>query len=238
MKVLKTVGIFISIGISLVCNAQITKTNPVKITEKAPFEYVAEQFADIKVLRYQIPGWENLTLKEQKLVYYLTQAGYSGRDIAWDQHYKYNLKIRKALENIYQNYRGDKTTEDWKNFEIYLKRVWFASGIHHHYSNDKINPDFSKDYFTTLMKATKTSLSPTITDVIFNDADAKKVNLDESKGLLQGSAINFYDKGITAKEVEDFYAKKISPDSSKPYSFGLNSKLVRNAKGQLEEKVW
>ena len=238
MKVLKTVGIFISIGISLVCNAQITKTNPVKITEKAPFEYVAEQFADIKVLRYQIPGWENLTLKEQKLVYYLTQAGYSGRDIAWDQHYKYNLKIRKALENIYQNYRGDKTTEDWKNFEIYLKRVWFASGIHHHYSNDKINPDFSKDYFTTLMKATKTSLSPTITDVIFNDADAKKVNLDESKGLLQGSAINFYDKGITAKEVEDFYAKKISPDSSKPYSFGLNSKLVRNAKGQLEEKIW
>ncbi len=238
MKVLKTVGIFISIGISLVCNAQITKTNPVKITEKAPFEYVAEQFADIKVLRYQIPGWENLTLKEQKLVYYLTQAGYSGRDIAWDQHYMYNLKIRKALENIHQNYRGDKTTEDWKNFEIYLKRVWFASGIHHHYSNDKIKPDFSKDYFTTLMKATKTSLSPTITDVIFNDADAKKVNLDESKGLLQGSAINFYDKGITAKEVEDFYAKKTSPDSSKPYSFGLNSKLVRNSKGQLEEKIW
>jgi len=238
MKVLKTVGIFFSIGISLLCNAQITKTNTLKIAEEAPFEYVAEQFADIKVLRYQIPGWENLTLKEQKLVYYLTQAGYSGRDIAWDQHYKYNLKIRKALENMYQNYKGDKTVEDWKNFEIYLKRVWFANGIHHHYSNDKIKPDFSKDYFTTLIKATKTSLSSTIVDVIFNDADAKKVNLDESKGLLEASAINFYDKGITAKEVGDFYAKKTSPDSSKPYSFGLNSKLVRNAKGQLEEKVW
>ena len=238
MKVLKTVGIFISIGISLVCNAQITKTNTLKITEKAPFEYVVEQFSDIKVLRYQIPGWDNLTLKEQKLVYYLTQAGYSGRDIVWDQHYKHNLKIRKALENMYQNYKGNKTTEDWKNFEIYLKRVWFANGIHHHYSNDKIKPDFSKDYFTTLMKATKTSLSSTITDVIFNDADAKKVNLDESKGLLEGSAINFYDKGITAKEAEDFYAKKTSPDSSKPYSFGLNSKLVRNSKGQLEEKIW
>ena len=238
MKVLKTVGIFISIGISLVCNAQITKTNTVKTAEKAPFEYVVEQFSDIKVLRYQIPGWENLTLKEQKLVYYLTQAGYSGRDIVWDQHYKHNLKIRKALENMYQNYKGNKTTEDWKNFEIYLKRVWFANGIHHHYSNDKIKPDFSKDYFTTLMKATKTILSPMIVDVIFNDADAKKVNLDESKGLLEGSAINFYDKGITAKEAEDFYAKKTSPDPSKPYSFGLNSKLVRNAKGQLEEKVW
>ena len=238
MKVLKTLGIFISIGISLLCNAQITKTNTLKITEKAPFEYVVEQFSDIKVLRYQIPGWENLTLNEQKLVYYLTQAGYSGRDIVWDQHYKHNLKIRKALENMYQNYKGNKTTEDWKNFEIYLKRVWFANGIHHHYSNDKIKPDFSKDYFTTLMKATKTSLSPIIVDVIFNDADAKKVNLDESKGLLEGSAINFYDKGITAKEAEDFYAKKTSPDPSKPYSFGLNSKLVRNAKGQLEEKVW
>lgn len=238
MKVLKTVGIFISIGISLVCNAQITKTNTLKTAEKAPFEYVVEQFSDIKVLRYQIPGWENLTLKEQKLVYYLTQAGYSGRDIVWDQHYKHNLKIRKALENMYQNYKGNKTTEDWKNFEIYLKRVWFANGIHHHYSNDKIKPDFSKDYFTTLMKATKTILSPMIVDVIFNDVDAKKVNLDESKGLLEGSAINFYDKGITAKEAEDFYAKKTSPDPSKPYSFGLNSKLVRNSKGQLEEKNW
>ena len=238
MKVLKTVGIFISIGISLVCNAQITKTNTVKTAEKAPFEYVVEQFSDIKVLRYQIPGWENLTLKEQKLVYYLTQAGYSGRDIVWDQHYKHNLKIRKALENMYQNYKGNKTTEDWKNFEIYLKRVWFANGIHHHYSNDKIKPGFSKGYFTTLMKATKTSLSPMIVDVIFNEADAKKVNLDESKGLLEGSAINFYDQGITAKEAEDFYAKKTSPDPSKPYSFGLKSKLVRNSKGQLEEKVW
>lgn len=238
MKVLKTLGIFISIVTSLVCNAQISKTNTIKIAEEAPFEYVAEQFADIKVLRYQIPGWENLTLKEQKLVYFLTQAGYSGRDIVWDQHYKYNLKIRKALENIYQNYKGDRRAEDWKNFEIYLKRVWFANGIHHHYSNDKIKPDFSKGYFNRLMKATKTSLSPTIVNVIFNDADAKKVNLDESKGLLEGSAINFYDKGITANEVEVFYAKKTSPDSNKPYSFGLNSKLVRNAKGQLEEKVW
>ncbi len=172
------------------------------------------------------------------MVYYLTQAGYAGRDIGWDQHYKYNLKIRKALENIYQKYKGNKTTEDWKNFEIYLKRVWFANGIHHHYSSAKMKPDFSKEYFSSLMKATKTSLSPEISDVLFNDIDAKKVNLDESKGLLEGSAINFYDKGITAKEVEAFYAKKSSPDSKKPYSFGLNSKLVRNAAGQLEERVW
>ena len=237
MKSLKIAGFFMTVGVSLICNAQIKKTDS-KTTEKAPFEYVVEQFADIKVLRYQIPGWENLTLKEQKLVYYLTQAGYAGRDIGWDQHYKYNLKIRKALENIYVNYKGDKKSSDWKNFEIYLKRVWFANGIHHHYSNDKIKPAFSSAYFNGLMKATNTSLSPEIVAVLFNDADSKRVNLDESKGLVEGSAINFYGDGITAKDVEDFYAKKTSPDPKKPYSFGLNSQLVRNSKGQLEEKVW
>ena len=238
MKSHKIAGFFMTLGVSIICTAQITKTDNLKIAKNDTFEYVVEQFADIKVLRYQIPGWENLTLKEQKLVYYLTQAGYSGRDITYDQHYKNNLKIRKALENIYVNYKGNKTSEDWKNFEIYIKRVWFASGIHHHYSNDKIKPAFSVAYFSGLMKATKTSLSSTIAAILFNDADAKKVNLDESKGLLEGSATNFYDKGITAKEVEEFYAKKKSPDLKRPYSFGLNSKLVRNANGQLEEKVW
>ncbi len=238
MKSHKIAGFFMTFGVSIICTAQITKTDDLKIAKNDTFEYVVEQFADIKVLRYQIPGWENLTLKEQKLVYYLTQAGYSGRDITYDQHYKNNLKIRKALENIYVNYKGNKTSEDWKNFEIYIKRVWFASGIHHHYSNDKIKPAFSVAYFSGLMKATKTSLSSTIAAILFNDADAKKVNLDESKGLLEGSATNFYDKGITAKEVEEFYAKKKSPDLKRPYSFGLNSKLVRNANGQLEEKVW
>lgn len=238
MKLQKTIWVFASLAFSIFSNAQEIKNANVKTAEKSPFEYVVEQFADIKVLRYQIPGWENLTLKEQELVYYLTQAGTSGRDIMWDQHYKYNLKIRKALEHIYQNYKGDKTSEDWKNFEIYLKRVWFSNGIHHHYSSDKIKPDFSKSYFTNLIKSTKTILLPSITDIIFNDVDAKRVNLDESKGLVEGSAINFYEKGISAKEVEDFYAKKTSPNPLQPYSYGLNSKLVRNNNGQLEEKIW
>jgi len=238
MKIHKIVGIFMAVGFSVICNAQIKKTDEVKTNEKDSFEYTVEQFADIKVLRYQIPGWENLTLKEQELVYYLTQSGTAGRDIMWDQNYKHNLKIRKALEHIYQNYKGDTTTQDWKNFEIYLKRVWFSNGIHHHYSSDKIKPAFSNEYFNGLLKATKTSLSPAIVAILFNDVDSKKVNLDESKGLLEGSAINFYDKGITAQEVEAFYAKKISPDPKKPYSNGLNSKLIRNSKGQLEEKVW
>ncbi len=237
MKIVKLAGLFLVFGLTISGYAQIEKKELDKGNEK-PFEYVVEQFADVKVLRYKMPGWENLTLKEQKLVYYLTQAGSSGRDIIWDQHYKYNLRIRKALENVYQKYQGDKSAEDWKNFEVYLKRVWFSNGIHHHYSNDKIKAGFSKTYFNQLLNQTNTLLSPSIVDVIFNDADAKKVNLDESKGLLEGSAINFYDKGISAKEVEDFYATKKSPDSNKPYSFGLNSKIVRNSQGQLEEKVW
>jgi dipeptidyl-peptidase-3 len=238
MKLLRITGIFMTLAVSAICNAQVEKTRDTNKKQKTSFEYVVEQFSDIKVLRYQIPGWENLTLKEQKLVYYLTQAGTSGRDIMWDQNYRYNLKIRKALEHIYQNYKGDKTIADWGNFEIYLKRVWFSNGIHHHYSNEKIQPEFSEAYFALLLKETNTKLEPSIAAVIFNDVDSKKVNLDESKGLLAGSAINFYEKGITLKEAEDFYAKKTSPDATKPYSYGLNSKLVRSSNGQLEEKVW
>ena len=238
MKLLRIAGIFITFAFSVVCNAQNDKTTTEKLNKKAPFNFFVEQFSDIKILRYQIAGWENLTLKEQELVYYLTQAGTSGRDIMWDQHYKYNLKIRKALEHIYQNYKGDKKSTDWKNFEIYLKRVWFSNGIHHHYSSEKIKPDFSIAYFNTLLKETKTTLSPNITEILFNNVDSKRVNLDSSKGLLEGSAINFYEKGITQKEVEAFYAKKTSPDPKKPYSYGLNSKLVRNSKGELEEKIW
>ena len=205
---------------------------------KAQFEVEAEQFADIKVLRYDIPGWENLSLKEQELVYYLTQAGLAGRDMIWDQNYKNNLKIRKALENIYQTYTGDKNTSDWKNFEVYLKRVWFSNGIHHHYSMDKIKPDFSQKYFNQLLAETKTNLAPDIVMILFNDVDAKKVNLDESKGLLEGSAVNFYENGISAKEVEDYYKSKTPADPTKPVSYGLNSKLVRDASGKITEKVY
>lgn len=197
-----------------------------------------EQFADIKVLRYQISGWEKLSLKEQELVYYLVQAGLSGRDIIWDQNYKHNLAIRAALENIYTNFKGDKTTADWAEFTIYLKRVWFSNGIHHHYSNDKLKPGFSQAYFTDLLQQTNTSLSPEITAILFNEVDAKKVNLDHSKGLLKGSAVNYYGEGITELEVEQFYQQKTNADPQRPVSHGLNSKLVRNAEGKLEEQVY
>lgn len=207
------------------------------MASESDFDYNVEEFADIKILRYQIPGWDNLTLKEQKLVYYLTQAGLAGRDIMWDQNYRHNLKIREALENIYDLYNGDDTTAEWNAFETYLKRVWFSNGIHHHYSNDKIKPTFSKAYFDTLLAQTGTILTGEAYEVIFNDRDSKKVNLDESKGLLQGSAVNFYGPDVTAAEVEAFYKKKTSPNPDKPLSFGLNSKLVKE-NGQLVEKVW
>lgn len=200
-------------------------------------QFESEQFADIQVLHYEIPGWERLTLKEKKLVYYLAQAGYAGRDIFWDQNYRHNLKIRAALENIYQNYKGDKNDENWKNFEIYLKRVWFSNGIHHHYSNDKIRPGFPQTYLQELLKETKTNLDASIVEVLFNDVDAKKVNLNQSKDLVQGSAVNFYSRGLTVTDVENFYSA-MKNDSLRPFSLGLNSKLIRTESGKIEERIW
>ncbi len=196
-----------------------------------------DRFADIEVLKYEVPGWADLTLKEKEYVYYLSQAGYSGRDISYDQNYKHNLKIRRALEHIYQNYTGNKDTEDWQNFETYLKRVWFANGIHHHYSNEKMKPTFTKAYFDQLLQNTNTKLEGQIADIIFNNVDNKKVNLDLSKGLLQGSAVNFYGEGVSSDEAEKFYTQMKSPDAQRPLSTGLNSKLMKE-NGKLTEKVW
>ncbi len=198
------------------------------------FEYKIDQFADLKIIRYQIPGWDELTLKEKKLVYYLTQAGLSGRDIMYDQNYRYNLAIRSALENIYTNYTGDRSSDDWMEFETYLKRVWFSNGIHHHYSNDKLKPGFSSDYLSELMEATATELIAEAFEVIFNDKDSKKVNLSKDVDNVLLSAVNFYGSDVTSNDVESFYAEVTSPDPTKPLSHGLNSKLVKED-GVLKE---
>lgn len=206
-------------------------------TATTDFDYNVEQFADIKILRYQIPGWENLSLDQQKLVYYLTEAGLAGRDMMWDQNYRHNLKIRKALEHIYTNYNGEKSSEDWKAFEVYLKRVWFSNGIHHHYSNDKIKPEFSADYLNELLAATNTNLEGEAVEVIFNDKDAKKVNQAKGVDNVALSAVNFYGSNVTNKDVESFYANMKSPDPNKPLSYGLNSQLVKE-NGVLKERVY
>ncbi|MDB4196467.1 dipeptidyl peptidase 3, partial [Flavobacteriaceae bacterium] len=201
------------------------------------FEYSVDEFSDIKILRYDIPGWENLTLKEQKLVYYLTQAGLSGRDIMWDQNYRHNLEIRNSLENIYRNYNGDKTSTEWLSFEVYLKRLWFSNGIHHHYSNAKIKPGFNSNFLLSLLTDTNTILSDEAVDVIFNDFDSKKVDISKGVDNVLLSAVNFYGPDVTSKDVYDFYSKVKSPDPLKPLSHGLNSKLVKE-NGIIVEQVY
>ena len=208
-----------------------------KTESGSEFNFFAEQFEDIKVLRYQIPGFDQLSLQQKKLVYFLTEAGLAGRDIMYDQNYRHNLSIRRALEKIYVNYKGNRDTEDWNNFETYLKRIWFANGIHHHYSNDKFDPNFSRDYLSRLLSETGSELNSEAFEVIFNDIDSKKVNRDASKGLVLGSAVNFYGDNVTENDVDNFYSSLKSPDPKKPLSLGLNSKLVRED-GKLIEKVY
>ncbi|MGI9526083.1 MAG: dipeptidyl-peptidase 3 family protein [Weeksellaceae bacterium] len=214
------------------------KEAPLETKEVASdFEYEVEQFADIKILRYQIPGFEDLDLRQKKLVYFLTQAGLEGRDIMWDQNYRHNLSIRTALENIYTQYKGDKTTEGWKAFEEYLKKVWFANGIHHHYANTKFEAKFDQAYLKQLLAETNTQLNQEAFEVIFNDKDAKKVNLDPSKGLVKGSAVNFYGPNVTAEDVEKYYGSKVDKNDPRPIEIGLNSQLVKE-NGVLKENVW
>lgn len=201
------------------------------------FTWQTEQFADIKILRYQIPDWESLSLQQRKLVYYLVEAGLAGREIIQDQNYRHNLTIRRALENIYENYSGDRNTKGWKRFETYLKRVWFSNGIHHHYSNAKFLPAFSKDYFDELCADTGTELSDEVLAALFDPAvDAKKVEQDPDKGLVEGSAVNFYDPDLTTQEAEEYLASVAPKNKRTPVSTSLNSKLVRGEDGKVTER--
>jgi len=236
MKLKHVVSSFLVILVLWSCKEKVMPEETVLVTDKG-FEYVVDQFADLRVLRYQVPGFEELTLKEKKLVYYLTQAGLAGRDIMWDQNYRHNLKIRTALENIYTTFAGDKTTYDWDSFEVYLKRVWFSNGIHHHYSNDKIKPDFSKEYLNYLLAETNTELEGEAFAVIFNEADNKKVNKKKGVDNVASSAINFYSPDITDADVDAFYKTAYKGPEGRPIETGLNSTLVKED-GKLVEKVW
>ena len=235
---MKTRSLFFALIISVIffcCNSKDSNYYIPKSEDS--FEFKVDQFADLSILRYQIPGWDVLTLKEKELVYYLTQAGLAGRDIIWDQKYRHNLEIRSALENIYRNFRGDKKSNDWLEFEVYLKRIWFSNGIHHHYSNDKIMPSFSKEYLDELMTSTNTKLERAAYEVIFNDVDFKMV--DKRKGVdnVLESAVNFYGPNVTMDDVTNFYSAKTQPDPTKPLSYGLNSKLVKE-NGEIKELVY
>ena len=213
------------------------------------FNYNVDRFADIEVLRYQVPGFEELSLKQKKLVYFLTEAALQGRDILFDQNGKYNLAIRTTLENIYTSYKGDRSSKDFKGLEKYLKQVWFANGIHHHYSMDKFVPEFSNSFFTEQVKKLGKKNLPLakgqsvdafikeITPVIFDPAVmAKRVNQADGVDLILTSACNLYE-GVTQQEVEDFYAQLKDPNDPTPVSYGLNTRLVK-VNGKIAEQVY
>ncbi len=231
---------FIALGLTSWCYFQFkdqVAQLPKSETENGPFEYEVDRFADIRILRYKLDGFDKLTTKQKEFVYYLTQAGLAGRDIMWDQNCKYNLEVRSIFEKIYSNYNDDKTSEEWMNLETYLKQLWMSNGIHHHYSNIKHTPKFSKEYFTTLCDATSTQVSEEIMEVIFNPNVANlKVESDASKGLVENSAVNFYE-GVTTKEAFDYYASKEVAGDRAPLSYGINANL-RKENGVIVEDVY
>lgn len=213
------------------------------------FEYKVDRFADIEILRYPVPGFNSLSLQQKELVYYLSQAALEGRDILWDQHNRYNLTIRRVCEGVYENYMGDKSSDNWKHFETYLKRIWMANGIHHHYSEDKILPEFPQEYFVSIVKGVDPGRMPfrdgmaadetlnEILPVMFDPTVMpKRMNQSSGVDIVATSAVNFYE-GVTQKEVEDFYNAMKDPNDNTPVSYGLNSKVVKQD-GIVTEQVW
>lgn len=206
------------------------------------FEYANERFADLQMLRYKVEGFENLTLKQKTLIYHLSEAALYGRDILFDQNGRYNLRIRYMLESIYQSEAVDHESDDFKAMEIYLKRVWFSNGIHHHYGCEKFVPEFSEEWFREAWAKIEQQEGIDIDEicpVIFNpDIMAKRVNLADGQDLLLTSASNYY-QGVTQKEAEDFYlAEKAKGDKEHPVMFGMNSRLVKTPDGKIVEKRW
>ena len=217
--------------------------------EADKFDYTVEQFADLQILRYRVPGFENLSLQQKELVYYLTEAALQGRDILFDQNGKYNLRIRRTLEAVYTGYKGDKNTPDFKAMEVYLKRVWFSNGIHHHYGSEKFVPGFAPEFFKEAVLSVDASTLPLaegqtveqlcdeLSPVIFDPAVMpKRVNQAAGEDLVLTYACNYYD-GVTQKEAEDFYNVMKDPKDETPVSYGLNSRLVKE-NGKIQEKIW
>lgn len=205
-----------------------------------PNDYVVDRFADIEVLRYDVPGFEKLTPRQRLLVYYLTEAALAGRDILWDQNNAYNLPIRDLVEGVYVNYKGDRSSKDFKALEKYLKQIWFGNGIHHHYSMDKFVPEFSADWFAAQVKnlSEKPADLDRLVDIIFNPATmAKRVNQAEGQDLIATSANNLYGPGVTQADVENYYAALKDTTDTTPVSYGLNARVVKE-NGKVKEQVY
>ncbi len=216
---------------------------------KEKFPYADEAFADLQMLRYRVPGFETLPLKQKLFIYYLSKAAIAGRDILFDQNGKYNLRIRRMLEAVYVHYKGDRHTADFEAFEVYLKRVWFSNGIHHHYACDKFKPGFSVRFLQEAVDSIDASYLPLaegqevaafceeVFPVIFDpEIMPKRVNQTDGEDLVKTSACNYYE-GVTQQEAEDFYNAKKNPADTQPPMYGLNSRLVKKD-GELQEIVW
>ena len=209
-----------------------------KAAENDGFRYLMDEFADLKIMRYQVPGWDGLTLQQKEYVYHLAEAAKYGRDIIWMQNCKYNLEVRKAIENILENYEGDRNSEDWAKFETYAKRVFFSNGIHHHYAEDKFFPECSQEYFQSLMTAVgDESECAELLPVIFDPAVYPARKMMSGKDIVAESAVNFYE-GVTRAEVEALYASMVDPSDKTPVSYGLNSRVVKGADGVVREEVY
>lgn len=217
--------------------------------EQAEFDYKVERFADLEILRYEVTGFDELTLDQKKLIYYLQEAALQGRDILFDQNGKWNLAIRKTLETVYTDYQGDRTTDEWAAFETYIKQVWFANGIHHHYSSDKFLPAFSTEFFAEAVKSVDANKLPvrdgetvedliaTLTPIMFDPTVMpKRTNQADGEDLILTSAGNYYD-GVTQQEAEAFYNAMKDPKDETPISYGLNSRLVKR-NGKIYEEVY
>ena len=204
--------------------------------QNSEFKYLIDEFADLKIMRYQVPGWDALSLQQKEYVYHLSEAAKYGRDIIWMQNCKYNLQIRKTLENILANYEGDRTCEDWVKFETYAKRVFFSNGIHHHYAEDKFFPECSQDYFHDLMAAVGED-DAELEYFIYDPGVYPARKVMDGKDIVAESAVNFYEN-VTRAEVEALYASMVDPSDKTPVSYGLNSRVIKGEDGVVREEVY
>ncbi len=203
------------------------------------FNYTNEQFADIQMLRYKVEGFEKLSLRQKTLIYHLSEAALAGRDILFDQNGRYNLRIREMLETVYRDYKGDRKSKDFQGLTLYLKRVWFSAGIHHHYGNEKFVPEFSEKWLRTTLASLNYKVEDEVLDAIFNPNTFKmRVNQKDGDDLVLTSAGNYYGPDVTQAEAEQFYAERKPSGDPRPVMMGLNSRLVRGEFGFLEERVW
>ena len=207
--------------------------------KSSDFKYLIDEFADIKIMRYQIPGWDNLSFKQKEYLYHLSEAAKFGWDIYWDQNCKDNLAVRKVLQNILENYKGDRNCKDFQDFTVYAKRVFFSSGIHHHYAEDKFFPECGEEYFKSLMEAVgESEKCATLLPVIYSkELFAQRRSSSKTGDIVALSSVNFYE-GVTRDEVEKYYAGITDKNDPEPISYGLNTKVIKGPDGKIREEAW